>query len=322
MKTNRLAVSAGSAALTLITVIACSTEQPTSPVARIPAPAALNLNGSSPTVGDLIACKTGDAGSFTVVFEAAKAGAVGDTTARSYDENQVNATLAPAGTRTFTFSLAAGECKTIYSRPQTSATFDPNVRAAITEAAGPTLNSIDVSADLSGNEARVVGRTAILQWNMFHDALAVFNNRPPEDADVCDFSTFGGFTLENNYNISYGGNAGQVQEGFAYGDLNFVNHTTGDHIHVWNVTGYVHPTTGPLSGPGYELSRMATGLADINGVGAFPVEWRFIDKGEPGTKDEVYLKVNGVVLIQQQPVQGGNVQLHKNCKKAPKAEKH
>lgn len=321
MKVNRSAVSASSAAVTLIVLIACSTEQPTSPVARVPKSTSLNLLGSSPVVGDLIACKTGDAGSFTVVFEAAKAAA--DSTSRSYDPAQVNPSLTPAGTRTFTFNLAAGECKTLYSRPQVSGvTNDPNVRAAITEAAGPTLNSIDVSDDLSGNEHRVVDRTAILQFNMFHDALATFNNRPPENADVCDFSTFGGFTLENNFNISYGGNAGQVQEGFAYGSLNFVNHTTGDHIHVWNVTGYVHPTTGPLSGPGYELSRMATGLGDINGIGAFPVEWRFIDKGEPGTNDEVYLKVNGVVLIQQQPVQGGNVQLHKNCKKAPKAEKH
>jgi hypothetical protein len=52
------------------------------------------------------------------------------------------------------------------------------------------------------------------------------------------------------------------------------------------------------------------------------VEWRFVDLGEPGTKDRVYLKVNSVVLIQEQPVRGGNVQLHEHCKKAPKAEKH
>lgn len=284
--------------------------------------AIFNLLGSSPTNGDLIACKTGNSGSFTVVFEAAKAAA--DSTSRSYDATQVNAALTPAGTRTFTFTLNAGECKTLYTRSIVNGVMsDPNVRAQITEAAGPTLNSIDVSADLSGNEARVVGRSAILQFNMFHDALATFNNRPPADLEVCDFSTFGGFTLENNFNVSYGGNAGFAKEGFAYGDLNFVNHTTGDHIHVWNVTGYVHPNDGgPLTGPGYEDSRMATGLGDINGIGAFPVEWRFIDKGEPGTNDEVYLKVNGVVLIQQQKVQGGNVQLHKNCKKAPKAEKH
>jgi hypothetical protein len=320
MKTNRLAAAASTAVLALSGLIACSPDQATSPVARIPGPAVFNLAGSSASVGDLIACKTGNAGSFTVVFDAAGA-------TRSFEAGQVNAALTPAGTRTYTFNLAAGACLTLYSRPIVAGvTSDPNVRAVITEAAGPTLNTIVVNDDGSGNEATssVATRSATLQFNMFHDAMATFNNAPPVvEPEVCDFSTFGGFTLERNFNISYGGNAGRADDGFAYGDLNFVNHTTGDHIHVWNVTGYVHPNDGgPLTGAGYEDSRMATGMGEINGAGSFPVEWRFIDKGEPGTQDEVYLKVNGVVLIQQQSVQGGNVQLHKNCKPAPKAEKH
>jgi len=54
------------------------------------------------------------------------------------------------------------------------------------------------------------------------------------------------------------------------------------------------------------------------------VEWRFVDLGEPAKKvgDAVYLEVGGVVLIPEQVVIGGNIQLHPKCKKAPKAEKH
>ena len=55
-----------------------------------------------------------------------------------------------------------------------------------------------------------------------------------------------------------------------------------------------------------------------------PVEWRFVDLGEPAKKvgDAVYLKVGDDVLIPEQVVIGGNIQLHAKCKKAPKAEKH
>lgn len=159
--------------------------------------------------------------------------------------------------------------------------------------------------------------------NSFHAYVITYTNTftpPPPPPSVCDFSTFGGFTLENNFNISYGGNAGIIDVGTAYGDLQFTNHTTGDKIHVWNVTGYGHPATGPLSS--YPDSRFASGMGEINGAGSFPVEFRFVDLGEPGTSDRVWLKVNGAVLIQEQVVQGGNVQLHDLCKKAPTAEKH
>src|SRR4029434_5393371 len=139
---------------------------------------------------------------------------------------------------------------------------------------------------------------------------------------VCDFSTFGGFVLEP-FNVSYGGNAGIVEDGFAYGSLNFINHSPGDHIIVWYVTDYGHPDTGPLSQ--FEDSRLAFGLGSVNGGPVdVPVEFRFLDSGEPAKKlgDMVWLSVGGVVLIPEQNVDGGNIQLHKNCKKTPKSEKH
>jgi hypothetical protein len=118
------------------------------------------------------------------VFDAAGA-------TRSFDAAQVNATLTPAGTRTYTFNLAAGECKTLYSRPIVAGVgSDPNVRAVITEAAGPTLNTIVVNDDGSGNEATssVATRSATLQFNMFHDAMATFNNAPPPPPTGCTFT--------------------------------------------------------------------------------------------------------------------------------------
>jgi molybdopterin-binding protein len=187
MKTNRLAISAGTAALALSTLIACSTEQPTAPANVRIGPAVFNLAGSSASVGDLIACKTGNAGSFTVVFDAASAVAP----LRSFNAAQVNATLTPAGTRTYTFNLAAGACLTLYSRPIVAGVVsDPNVRAVITEAAGPTLNTIVVNDDGSGNEATssVATRSASLQFNMFHDAMATFNNAPPPPPTGCTFT--------------------------------------------------------------------------------------------------------------------------------------
>ena len=46
MKTNRLAAAASTAVLALSGLIACSPDQATSPVARIPGPAVFNLAGS------------------------------------------------------------------------------------------------------------------------------------------------------------------------------------------------------------------------------------------------------------------------------------
>jgi hypothetical protein len=165
----------------------------------------------------------------------------------------------------------------------------------------------------------ILGNAPTQQGSEAIDNIRVCTNLPD---DVCDFYTFGGFVLLPN-NISYGGNAGFASSGFAFGSLNFKNHTNGDHIHVWNVTDYGHPEDGPLSQ--FEDSRLAFGMASVNGGPAnVPVEWRFVDLGEPAKKngDAVYLKVGNTVLIPEQVVIGGNIQMHAKCKKAPKAEKH
>jgi len=291
-------------------LVACSDSPmtPTSRSAFVPKSSfALNdLTNDVAQVGILKICKLGNAGGTFVVTSTPGGSGTGNPTAQN------------------PITVASGECR-VAGIDNGDATTEKGDFFHVSENAA--ANTVGVLTSCIGIGGAAIACNNQYFTNNVHGTVLTYTNTftpppppPPPPAPICDFSNFGGFTLERNFNISYGGNAGWAKEGFAYGDLNFVNHTTGDHIHVQNVTGYEHPASGPLSN--FPDSRMATGTGEINESGSFPVEWRFVDLGEPGSKDRVYLKVNGVVLIQEQPVQGGNVQLHKKCKKAPKAEKH
>src|SRR5690349_19657332 len=233
MKTNRLAISAGTAALALAGMIACSPDTTTAPPrAAVKVPAVFNLEGSDPGRGEMIICKTGSAATFSVVFSG------------NFIAAEVQNLTFVSG-QTYTLSLNAAQCKVIYSRLAGGPQVNQEAFATVTENPTPGFTLSNITAATETDEAvttDVPNRRATVAANMFHDAVVTFVNTPivnPPTA-VCDFSTFGGFTLEKNFNISYGGNAGFAKDAFAYGDLNFKNHTTGDHLHVWNVTGYVH----------------------------------------------------------------------------------
>jgi hypothetical protein len=294
------------------------------------APKATKIN-LAPTSFVLLAQPTNnDAGSNTITVCSDVAGATfsvsfaGSDVAWEKKPPLVDPDANPGGPYTLTVAAGAGNCATIWLKPGVGAGADAPSTATVVQtaaAAGYQFKMVEVGGNLT-NTANNGTKTATLQANAYHGATATFTQEliPVVVPDVCDFSTFGGFVLENNYNISYGGNAGRVKDGFAYGDLQFTNHTTGDKVHVWNVTGYGHPASGPLSS--YPDSRYAIGMGTINEAGSFPVEFRFVDLGEPGTSDRVWLKVNNAVWIQEQVVQGGNIQLHNVCKKAPFDEKH
>jgi len=278
------------------------------------------LVNNVPAVGRFTICKTEDSnvsGVFTIATQSINGG-TGDV---------AGGTVATGGSIT----VAPGECRIAVVANNHSGSA---VRVTITETSagfvGPVVEQlIEDDNEDSPPPAVVFPESNVAPGlsydvNLIHGVRLTYRNIVEIPALACDFSTFGGFVLTPN-NVSYGGNAGRIEDppGFAYGDLNFVNHTNGDHIHVWNVTDYGHPDTGPLSQ--YPDSRLAFGLGSVNGGPEnVEVEWRFVDLGEPAKKvgDAVYLKVGGVVLIPEQVVIGGNIQLHPKCKKAPKAEKH
>ena len=278
------------------------------------------LVNNVPAVGRFTICKTEDSnvsGVFTIATQSINGG-TGDV---------AGGTVATGGSIT----VAPGECRIAVVANNHSGSA---VRVTITETSagfvGPVVEQLIEDDNEDSPPPAVVFPEANVaaglsyDVNLIHGVRLTYRNIVEIPALACDFSTFGGFVLTPN-NVSYGGNAGRIEDppGFAYGDLNFVNHTNGDHIHVWNVTDYGHPDTGPLSQ--YPDSRLAFGLGSVNGGPAnVEVEWRFVDLGEPAKKvgDAVYLKVGGVVLIPEQVVIGGNIQLHPKCKKAPKAEKH
>jgi hypothetical protein len=313
MRMNPKVALMASAGLAVAFLAACS-DSPTAVQPRVqPMGPSLVVAGgtlttNTPEVGKVKVCKIGNAGGS---FDVSRTAVNGGTGTVSGDNTLID----------------TGTCK-IVAEDDGPNGVGSNV--VVTEdAAANTVSSV-TSCVFIGGEPPVIDANpcafnpANRFINHFHGYVVTYTNTftpPPPPDDVCDFSTFGGFVLLPN-NISYGGNAGFASSGFAYGDLNFKNHTNGDHIHVWNVTDYGHPDTGPLSQ--FEDSRLAFGKGEINGSGSFDVEFRFLDSGEPAKKagDRVYLIVNGVVLIPEQEVDGGNIQLHAKCKKAPKAEKH
>ena len=315
IRRTALAVSAG---LGLVALAACS-DSPTapaaSPVALKPNLATGDVTNTIPVAvpGKIIVCKAGNVGgtfSFTRTTEGTVVGSSIVSSPQNIDAGEcleVANDDSPSGN---------GSHITVTEQAAANTTFTIDCRFR-----GYNLEGTVIQPEVSCNPYANGGDIFL---NHFHGYVLVYTNTFTEPPASCDFSTFGGFVLTPN-NVSYGGNAGRIEDppGFAYGDLNFINHTTGDHIHVWNVTDYGHPDDGPLSQ--YPDSRLAFGLGSVNGGPVnVPVEWRFVDLGEPAKKvgDAVYLKVGGEVLIPEQVVIGGNIQLHPKCKKAPKAEKH
>jgi hypothetical protein len=333
----RKAALAVGASLGMAFLTACS-DTPTAPVVTPivlkPNLATGDVTTSIPVAvpGKLIVCKAGNANG-TFNFTRRTEGATIVASSMVGNQGSPNFTGAnpvpPGSLQTSSRSIATGNCLEVANDDSPSGN---GSHVTVTEqAAANTTFTIDcrfrgynlegtvIQPEVSCNPYTNGGDIFL---NHFHGYVLVYTNTFTPPPETCDFSTFGGITN----NITYGGNAGRIEDppGFAYGDLNFKNHTNGDHIHVWNVTDYGHPDTGPLSE--FEDSRLAFGLASVNGgPETVPVEFRFYDAGEPAKKegDMVYLKVGGVVLISAQEVGNGNIQLHdKHCKKAPKAEKH
>ena len=171
MKTNRLAVSASTAVLTLAGLIACSPDQSTSPTRANIARPVFDLTGNA-NAGSLEVCKNGTAASFTVTFSG------------NFNNTQVTGGITPAGGNAYTFSLTAGQCLIVYNRPVVAGvTLDPDVNATVVETApvgGITFVSVATTTE-SGNPSSTNqgARSGTVTWNMFHDARVTFTNAPP-----------------------------------------------------------------------------------------------------------------------------------------------
>ena len=138
---------------------------------------------------------------------------------------------------------------------------------------------------------------------------------------VCDFSTFGGFVLRpTTFRTAV---TLVASSGFRLRRSQLREpHERRPHPRLER--DRLRP---PGHRPAQPVRGFATrfGLGSVNGVaGERPSRVALRRPGEPAKKvgDAVYLMVGGVVLIPEQVVVGGNIQLHPKCKKAPKAEKH
>jgi hypothetical protein len=298
--------------IALVGLSACSTDSaPTGVAPRVRPPvmtgpgyALLNAN---PGAGTMSVCSAGASATFSV------------STFTGNGTPQVGPLV---GAGPYTLSVAAGACATIWVKPEPSSLpADPITSVTVTQtgqAAGWKFKEVEAVGN-TGTAVNQGNKSATLAANAFHGASATFTQEQEEVlAPVCDRYTWGGHRKDLGY--SYGGHAGLNTAGLAWGSFEFNNHITGDKYHVWNITAYGKPASGVLSGT--ELGRYASGMGLKNGTTPVSMEFRFIDNGEPGSKDQVWLAIDGQVVLSLQDITGGNVQLHDQCKKAPKAEKH
>jgi hypothetical protein len=167
---SRLAVPAASMALALAGVIACSTDTATAPDRMLAPRASFDLN-SDAGAGSLQVCKNGTAASFTVTFGG------------NFDATDVTGGITPAGGNAYTFSLTAGQCLIIYSRPVVNGVLnDPEVTATVVEDApsgGITFGSVSAQSEsATGSSTDQGARSGTVALNMFHDAQVTFVNNP------------------------------------------------------------------------------------------------------------------------------------------------
>ncbi|HVF41064.1 MAG TPA: post-COAP-1 domain-containing protein [Gemmatimonadaceae bacterium] len=206
-------------------------------------------------------------------------------------------------------AIAAGTCAVVASANSSGGytTFD----VTLAPPAGYEFVGVSCVTGINAAIPDCEGTTVTTTANLYHGTVVNYVIRPVQVASACDRMTFGGFVL-GPPNISYGGNVG-YKNGVVEGNLNFVNHTTGDHIQVKSPLTYSLAAAGSILSQ-FAETRVITGTATINGAGSFPVEFRMTDLGEPGTNDRIYLSVGGNVVIPAQIVDGGNLQLHPKCK--------
>ncbi len=124
-----------------------------------------------------------------------------------------------------------------------------------------------------------------------------------------DFVTGGGYITAPNSSASTNtqatfGVSGGIKKNKFSGQLSYQDHTSnGFHLKSTKITGYSVIDS---------VTREITGMAKIDGNGGFSYTAIVTDNGEPGINDFFSLSISNGYFASG-TLQGGNIQLHKNC---------
>jgi hypothetical protein len=129
-------------------------------------------------------------------------------------------------------------------------------------------------------------------------------NPPHKPPKPCrDFVTGGGWINDKE---TFGVTGG-IKNGKFWGQLSYNNHD-GVKVKSTEVTGYTYINA---------TTREIKGHAKVNGKGSFDYTVVVADKGEPGRHDTFSLVVsNGFDFSTSGTLEGGNIQLHKECRES------
>jgi Ice-binding-like len=155
--------------------------------------------------------------------------------------------------------------------------------------------------------ATVVGR----MWALNGAVTMITNNIsacggavsiPPK---ICkDFVTGGGWITGTSAEKATFGVSGGIKNGKFWGQLSFTDHgKNGMKIKSTSVTAYIVIDL---------VTRQIEGIAKVEGKGSFTYKAVVTDNGEPGRNDRFSLVVSNGYSVSGN-LQGGNIQLHKNC---------
>ena len=120
----------------------------------------------------------------------------------------------------------------------------------------------------------------------------------------CDFTTGGGFVINNaGAHANFGLVAGCKHHEF-YGHVNFIDHSIELHVSSLTITGYTEIL-------GMPNRRDICGTAETNLYGEVGYHVVVVDNGEPGTNDRFGLSLSNGYMLTTRELAGGNIEIHK-----------
>lgn len=122
-----------------------------------------------------------------------------------------------------------------------------------------------------------------------------------EDVAGCKVTYGGWITTAAGDKATFGGNVNEVK-----GKLEFQDHGPATNINVHSM----RVTSGFCISDAFAAATI-TGVATIDGQGSYEYTLDLVDAGEPGRADLFRLRLSNGYDTGEQPLLGGNVQIHK-----------